>query len=101
MSKNTPEAGARPNASIDFNKAHENAKAGKENIYADAVATTKPSDDELKAEKTDKDLADASRLARARDAGFDTAEAFEASLAGARTGDSTDAVVLPDAADKK
>ena len=45
--KNTPKAGPLPNASIDFNKVHDNARAGKADIYAGAVhAPPKPAAEE-------------------------------------------------------
>lgn len=37
MSKHTPKAGTMPNASIDFNKVHENARAGRDDIFKGAV----------------------------------------------------------------
>lgn len=37
MSNHTPKAGPLPNGSINFDKVHENARAGKDDIYEGAV----------------------------------------------------------------
>lgn len=44
MTKHTAKAGTLPNGSIDFNKVHEAAKAGKDDIYAGAVSLERNDD---------------------------------------------------------
>ena len=49
--KHTAKAGPMPNASVDFNKVHDNARAGKKDIYDGAVLGAPPKEAAAESEK--------------------------------------------------
>jgi hypothetical protein len=58
MTKHTEKAGALPNASIDFDKVHANAKAGKDDVYKGTLSKQRgePAPDAGEAEEKTADV---------------------------------------------
>lgn len=69
MTKNTEKAGPLPNASIDFNKVHANAKAGKADVFDGACSHQR----EETVSKEERKVLDAAAEVRAEEAGRELA----------------------------